>query len=235
LYKSYRESTDRVTKKQAQMIIWAAILPAVIGSITDQLLPYFNIWYGSFVLFSFLFTSIFFFLAITRYRFAQITPELAIESIICCLPDPLLVTDTSGKITYCNNSAVNLFQKPLVNDNFSHFAQREELPALIRSLAAKGVDSRKVELNLHRVSGAVFPAEISLASIRGRGQAVIGLLWIVRDLSDDINLKNTLLKKKAEIEEKIAELERMNKFMANREARLEELRAEALALRYKQN
>lgn len=230
LYKSYRESTDQAVKKQAQMIIWGVILPLVIGSVTDQLLPYFNIRYGSFVMFSLFFMSFFLFIAITRYRFAQITPELAVESTVSCIPDPLLVSDNAGNIAYCNNFAMELFKSPLVNENLSLFAERTDMEGLIRSLSARGVDSEKMELDLRSQDGTVFSAELSCSTIKSADGESLGLLWTIRDLSDDIKLKNDLVKKSTEIGEKIGELERMNKFMAGRDARLEELRSELISL-----
>jgi len=233
LQRAYSEAPDPTSKKQALMMIVGTMFPLIIGSFTDEILPIFTNRYLPLLMFSFTFMSIFIFIAITRYRFAQISPDMAVEDTIAAIPDALLTTDLKGNISYCNKYSTELFGDALVNKNFLRFSQNHSLKQNFELLLSRSIDHQRFETALRRSDGSAFLSETNCSIIKGPGGSSYGLLWNIRDLTSDFDLKNALLKKQKELEERIKELGRMNEFMSGREERLDELRKEIEELKAK--
>ena len=230
LYRTFRENTDPFLKKQALVVISGLIFPLVIGSLTDEILPLIGIQTGSFLLFSFLFMAIFLVVGITRYQFGRVSLDAAVDTTVWAIPAAVLTTDLKGNVTYCNPPSNELFGSYLYNKNLADLEQGKELEAKIGEIIQNRSLS-KIEVDLKRGNNSIFRAEMNGSLIVDQKSGFRALLWDVHDLSFDLELKASLLKKQAELNNKIDELRRLNEFMAGREERLHELRQEATELR----
>ena len=229
LYRTFRGNTDPFVKKQAVVVICSLVFPLVIGSLTDEILPLIGIQTGSFLLFSFLFMAIFLVVGITRYQFGRVSLDAAVDTTVWAIPAAILTTDLHGNVTYCNPPSNELFGSYLYNRNLTDLEKGKKLEAKITEIIQNRSVSR-VDVELMRGDSHPFQAEMNGSLIVDPKSGFLAMLWDVQDLSFDLELKASLLKKQDELSTKINELRRLNEFMAGREERLNELRKEATEL-----
>ena len=227
LYNAYRKAHDPMVKKQAQMIMLGMFFPLILGTISDELLPQFTSSYVPLLTFSFFFMTIFLFIAVTRYRFAHLSPSAAVETTVDSIPDAIVATDLAGNINFCNPPAADLFQDPLINKNLADFSDTAEIKEKTEAFLAGRKDPVIFETRYNKSAGPSFPAEVNCSPVRGKEGEVFGIMWNIADLSENFALKQALVKKQAELKDKIREIGRLNEFMNGRDARLEELKREA--------
>jgi len=98
-----------VIRKQAKIIFTAVIIPLILGSVTDVILPLLghhvipNI--GSSFLLIWAFAVVY---AMVKYKFLVITPAAAAENIISTMFDSLFFLNMTGKIELVNKAAIDL-------------------------------------------------------------------------------------------------------------------------------
>ena len=227
LYGAYRQARDPMVKKQALMIMLGMFFPLIMGTISDEILPQFTTNYIPLLTFSFFFMSLFLFIALTRYRFAHLSPGAAVETTVAAIPEAVLATDLAGKINYCNSQAAELFQDPLINKNLAAFSGNGEITNRLDAFLTSKKMSTKFETTYKKSTGPAFPAEVNCSLIKEKGDEAFGIMWEIADLSDDFALKQALVKKQTELKDKIREIGRLNEFMNGRDSRLVELKREA--------
>ncbi|MDD5382692.1 MAG: PAS domain-containing protein, partial [Candidatus Margulisbacteria bacterium] len=199
LFSVYKKSEDPRTKNQAQMILIGVLFPLVIGTIFDVILPQLGISSISLLLFSSLFMSFFLFLAIMRYRLTQVPPTIAIETIVGSIPAALIITNTSGKIIYCNQFAVDLFKDKLINRNLLNLSDDLKIKETLSEIVQGKARAKNQEAIFKKLDGTTFIADINCARIKEQ----YGLLWSIIDLTPEITVKNELLAKQSELSAKI--------------------------------
>jgi len=143
-------------------------------------------------------------------------------------PDGVFWSDIDGNIVYVNQAACEKLGYSLdefmeigimgIDSNLSakDFGESSELIQAVRS----GKTLRIQAKHRHR-DGQVIPVEITMGTLE-IGKNSLGFS-IVRDISSHLEEQNKLKKAYFELEEKNAELNRLNKKLAAREAQLEHL------------
>ena len=133
-------------------------------------------------------------------------------------PDGYLVTDSNGIIQEANRAAAALLGVPqpqLLDKALTDFIAEEERPTfsafLPRLLQLECMQDW--EIRLQPWAGATFPTELTVAAIRTI-QGVVGLRWMVRDISlrkqAEEALKQAHRTLEHRVEERTAELQHMN-------------------------
>src|ERR687888_1629813 len=168
---------------------------------------------------------------------------LVADIIIANAPDPVFVSDLEGKILQANDAVSELlgFRKDeVVEQSLSRFISPEEtreFTAALREVVERGV-TRNARLNPRSASGEVIPTTLNASALRDLDGKVIGAIGILRDMRAYEQVVRDLEQSKAELQEKILDLEKFEEVVVGRELKmialekdLELLRAENEKLR----
>jgi PAS domain S-box-containing protein len=158
------------------------------------------------------------------------------ESLIKNAPDPVFVSDLEGKILQANDAASELLgfrPAELVEQSLSRFISAEEareFTAALREVVERGV-TRNARLNPRSASGEVIPTTLNASALRDQDGNVIGAIGILRDMREYVKVVRDLEESKAELQDKILDLEKFEEVVVGRELKMIALEKEAEMLR----
>jgi len=165
------------------------------------------------------------------------------ESLITNAPDPVFVSDLEGKILQANDAVSQLLgfrTDEVVEQSVSRFISPEEtreFTAALREVVERGV-TRNARLNPRSASGEIIPTTLNASALRDQDGKVIGAIGILRDMRAYEKVVRDLEESKAELQEKILDLEKFEEVVVGRELKmialekeLEKLRQELAALK----
>jgi PAS domain S-box-containing protein len=158
------------------------------------------------------------------------------ENLIKNAPDPVFVTDLEGKITLANDAVSQLLgfrTDELVEQSVSRFISPEEtrqFTAALREVVEKGV-SRNASLNPRSASDELIPTTLNASALRDTDERVIGAIGILRDMRAYEKVVRDLEQSKAELQDKILDLEKFEEVVVGRELKMIALEKELASLR----
>src|ERR671915_323497 len=165
------------------------------------------------------------------------------ESLIENAPDPVFVSDLEGKILQANEAVSQLLgfrRDEVLEQSLSRFISPEEtreFTAALREVVERGV-TRNARLNPRSASGEGIPTTLNASAPRDPDGNVIGAIGILRDMRAYEKVVSDLEQSKAELQEKILDLEKFEEVVVGRELKmialekeLESLQAEVAKLR----
>ena len=158
------------------------------------------------------------------------------ESLIKNAPDPVFVSDLEGKILQANDAVFALLgfrQDELLEQSLSRFISVEEtreFTAALREVVERGV-TRNARLNPRSASGEIIPTTLNASALRDPDGKVIGAIGILRDMRAYEKAVRDLQKSKAELQEKILDLEKFEEVVVGRELKMIALEKELETLR----
>jgi PAS domain S-box-containing protein len=165
------------------------------------------------------------------------------QSLIKNAPDPVFVSDLAGKILQVNEAVSQLLgfrQDEVVEQSLSRFISEEEtreFTAALREVVERGV-TRNARLNPRSATGEVIPTSLNASALRDADGKVIGAIGVLRDMRAYEEVVRDLEESKAELQEKILDLEKFEEVVVGRELKmialekeLESLKAEVEKLR----
>jgi PAS domain S-box-containing protein len=147
------------------------------------------------------------------------------ESLIKNAPDPVFVTDLEGKITLANDAVSQLLgfrTDEVVEQSVSRFISPEEtrqFTAALREVVERGV-SRNASLTPRSASGERIPTTLNASALRDTDGNVIGAIGILRDMRAYEKVVHDLEASKAELQEKILDLEKFEEVVVGRELKM---------------
>jgi PAS domain S-box-containing protein len=151
--------------------------------------------------------------------------SLDADIIIANAPDPLFVADLDGKIIQANDAVSELLgfrRDEVVEQSLSHFISPEETReflAALREVVARGV-TRNARLNPRSASGEYIPTTLNASALRDAEGRVIGAIGILRDMRAYEQVVRDLEQSKAELQEKILDLEKFEEVVVGRELKM---------------
>src|SRR3954463_5538850 len=151
-------------------------------------------------------------------------------------PDPVFVSDLEGKILQANDAASELLgfrPAELVEQSLSRLISAEEareFTAALREVVERGV-TRNARLNPRSASGAVIPTTLNASALRDQDGNVIGAIGILRDMREYLKVVCDLEESKAELQDKILDLEKFEEVVVGREIKMIALEKDAEKLR----
>jgi PAS domain S-box-containing protein len=165
-------------------------------------------------------------------------PEYVLDAaiIIANAPDPVFVSDLEGKILQANDAASELLgfrPAELVEQSLSRFIspeEKREFTAALREVVERGV-TRNARLNPRSASGEVIPTTLNASALRDQDGNVIGAIGILRDMREYLKVVRDLEESKAELQDKILDLEKFEEVVVGRELKMIALEKEAEKLR----
>jgi PAS domain S-box-containing protein len=162
--------------------------------------------------------------------------SLAADIIIANAPDPVFVSDLQGKILQANEAVSELLgfrTDEVVEQSLSRFISPEEtrqFTAALREVVERGV-TRNARLNPRSASGEVIPTTLNASALRDADGKVIGAIGILRDMRAYEKVVRDLQESKAELQEKILDLEKFEEVVVGRELKMIALEKELEKLR----
>src|SRR5258707_1309363 len=147
------------------------------------------------------------------------------ESLITNAPDPVFVSDLEGKILQANDAVSELLgfrTDELVEQSVSRFISPEEtreFTAALREVVERGV-TRNARLNPRSASGEIIPTTLNASALRDQDGKVIGAIGILRDMRAYEKVVRDLEESKAELQEKILDLEKFEEVVVGRELKM---------------
>jgi PAS domain S-box-containing protein len=158
------------------------------------------------------------------------------ERLIEDAPDPVFVSDLDGKIIQANEAVSQLlgFRKDeVVEQSLSRFIspdETREFTAALREVVEHGV-TRNARLNPRSASGEVIPTTLNASALRDPDGKVIGAIGILRDMRAYEQVVRDLEQSKAELTDKILDLEKFEEVVVGRELKMIALEKELESLR----
>jgi PAS domain S-box-containing protein len=158
------------------------------------------------------------------------------ERLIEDAPDPVFVSDLEGKIIQANEAVSQLlgFRKDeVVEQSLSRFIspdETREFTAALREVVERGV-TRNARLNPRSASGEVIPTTLNASALRDPDGKVIGAIGILRDMRAYEQVVRDLEQSKAELTEKILDLEKFEEVVVGRELKMIALEKELEGIR----
>ena len=158
------------------------------------------------------------------------------ERLIEDAPDPVFVSDLEGKIIQANEAVSQLlgFRKDeVVEQSLSRFIspdETREFTAALREVVERGV-TRNARLNPRSASGEVIPTTLNASALRAPDGNVIGAIGILRDMRAYEQVVRDLEQSKAELTEKILDLEKFEEVVVGRELKMIALEKELESIR----
>jgi PAS domain S-box-containing protein len=153
------------------------------------------------------------------------------ERLIEDAPDPVFVSDLEGTIVQANEAVSQLlgFRKDeVLEQSLSRFISPEEtreFTAALREVVERGV-TRNARLNPRSASGEVIPTTLNASALRDPDGKVIGAIGILRDMRAYEKVVQDLEQSKAELQEKILDLEKFEEVVVGRELKMMALEKE---------
>ena len=158
------------------------------------------------------------------------------ESLIKNAPDPVFVSDLEGKILQANDAVSQLLgfrPDELIEQSLSRFISAEEtreFTAALHEVVERGV-TRNARLNPRSASGEIIPTTLNASALRDPDGKVIGAIGILRDMRAYERVVRDLQQSKAELQEKILDLEKFEEVVVGRELKMIALEKELDTLR----
>ncbi len=145
------------------------------------------------------------------------------DSLIKNAPDP--VSDLEGKILQANDAVYELLgfrPDEVLEQSLSRFISPEETReflAALREVIERGA-TRNARLNPRSASGEVIPTTLNASALRDTDGRVIGAIGILRDMRAYEKVVRDLQESKAELQEKILDLEKFEEVVVGRELKM---------------
>src|SRR5690242_9514577 len=162
--------------------------------------------------------------------------SLDADIIIKNAPDPIFISDLEGKILSANDAIYELLgfrTDEVLEQSLSRFISAEEtreFTAALREVVERGV-TRNARLNPRSASGEIIPTSLNASALRDSDGKVIGAIGILRDMRAYEQVVRDLQESKAELQEKILDLEKFEEVVVGRELKMIALEKEIETLK----
>jgi PAS domain S-box-containing protein len=162
--------------------------------------------------------------------------SLVADTIIANAPDPVFVSDLEGKILQANDAVFALLgfrPDEVLEQSLSRIISPEETReflAALREVVERGV-TRNARLNPRSASGEIIATTLNASALRDADGKVIGAIGILHDMRGYERAVRDLQESKAELQEKILDLEKFEEVVVGRELKMIALEKELEGLR----
>src|SRR2546423_1142520 len=151
--------------------------------------------------------------------------SLDADIIIKNAPDPVFVADMEGKILTANDAVYALLgfrTDEVLEQSLSRFISPEEtreFMAALREVIEQGA-ILNTRLNPRSASGEGIPTTLNASALRDTDGKVTGAIGILRDMRAYEKVVRDLQESKAELQEKILDLEKFEEVVVGRELKM---------------
>lgn len=171
-----RRAKNLREKKQARILYISAIIPLILSSATDVILPELGITVvpavGNVIILAWAAGLVY---AMTRYGLMTLTPAAAAEDILTTMGESLMLVSPDGRIITANREALRLLgyaKKELIGKEFSSIA-----------VSADSKIGTSPELVYLTKSGNAIPVLLSVSAVKDKAGEPLGLAVVARDIT----------------------------------------------------
>ena len=209
-----RKAQRPVDRRLAKVIYVGTIITAIVGTVTDVLLPELRVSATPRLAnVAVLVQGVVVIYAMTKFRFLAITPATAAENIISTMADSLILLDPEANVVTANKATLDLLgyqERELTGKPIDLFlAEKGFKEALLRKVSRGEALSDQVSLFKTR-SGQTVPVSFSSSVLKGESGGCAGIVCIARDITDRRRAEEALRRAHDElgirVEERTAEL-----------------------------
>ena len=206
LLRSSMHSTHPVFGRQARIISSTAFIPLGLSSLTDVVLPYFDIhvvpnmapdftiiWVAGLVY------------AIAQYRMLELTPSGAADEIVSTVNEALLLVDPQGQIAWANVAAHDLFGRE------EYQLPKSSLTNLFPGLTPDAMEAltrrsgARMSLVARQSSGDDVHVLLSASSMTGTTGEPLGSVLAATDISELKAVEDRLRRAHDDLERRVVE------------------------------
>jgi len=183
-----RSSTSPGERSQARLLMVGILVPLVVASLTDGLLPLFGVQVPRLGTASFTILGGTIAWAIHHYGYSLLVPGAFASEILGTLPDGVALLRLDGRVRSANSGMARLAGRSA--------RQLQGLPLLerIRDLDRDPASEPcERECWLESWSAGAIPVSVSISVLRDKQHSPIGLVLVARDLREVANLRRRLL------------------------------------------
>jgi two-component system NtrC family sensor kinase len=177
---------------ERQQGIWLAValsIPIVVASLSDALLPMFGHQTPRFGSFSLAVLGLILSGNILYFGYSMTAPWTFRQEMLAILPEGVALLGLDGRVRTANAALATLLG--VADDgSLDGFALHEAIP---EAPLAPAREVHDVETRLRRSDGQWLPVALSSTVVCDRRQFPIGLVLVVRDLTEVVGLRNRLI------------------------------------------
>jgi len=197
LVRFYRTIEDKERKEQIKLILIGAVIPLMVGSVTDALLPLFGFHPPGISILATSFFAVFVAYAIVRYRLFIVSPVIALSTIIDTMSEALIVVNYANRIESVNKTALAMLGyqgKDIIGESFMSIIAGEKLRKDFEKHCMEPLRKRQKNTVMREgrfltKKGKKISVQCSLSALRGPGGEVMGTVI----LASDITQRNKLI------------------------------------------
>ena len=192
--KFFRKSVNREERMQAGIISLGLLVPLVMGSVTQIVLPALGYYIVGLSTLFLPVLAVAVLIAMLRYRLFSITPANALSAILDSIKDAVIVVNNTFAIQFVNRAATLLFNRPGSNIVGSHLAALFPPSTAQWTMFRDGAVSRlaqgeiveQFETVLINADHREFPVSISASPIQipEAGSNPVGFALVARDTKE---------------------------------------------------
>ena len=193
-----RKTKEPIKKKQAGIIFVTTLIPFILGTLTDVILPELNIvvmpTLGNVITLIWAFGIVY---AIAKYELMNITPFTAAENIISTMADSLILLDRQGNIATVNKATLDLSgygKDELTGKSVEIFFREKDFKSTLLNKAIKKESIRNDEFSFKTKTGENIPVIFSSSTMMDKAGGMAGIVCIVKDITErklaEENVKN---------------------------------------------
>jgi len=186
--RAYRSFTSPGERGQARSIALGIVVPLVVASLTDGLLPLFNVQLPRLGTASLAFLGVMMVWSFQRFGYSFPAPGAFAREILETLPDGVALLWLDGRVRTVNETLARLAATP---PERLHGAPLSRLLTVSPAESVGECEERACELTPAR--GPRIPVSISCSFLRDKQGSPIGLVVVVRDLREVVTLRNRLV------------------------------------------
>lgn len=215
LFRYFRRLEDQVKKRQTLIIMLGLLVPLVIGSATDAILPLFRVTIIETAVFFTTVMGIMVSYGIMKYKLFIVSPTTAFYNILNTMTEGLLVLNREYYIDMANKAIQQMLGyheeeligkhiKNIVNDgkNFDIFRKKGLEPL------KSGTMVRNFETMFLTKDAKVVPVSFSASPVISKGEKLSGIVVVVSDVTQSKKLIEKLEKAIQELQISKYELEK---------------------------
>ena len=190
-----------VKRRQARIIAWSAVIPLLLGSVTDVLLPRAGLYIvpnaACDIAMIWVFGLVY---ATVRYRMLDLRPAVAADRVVETMSDALLLADPDGNVVWPNPAAVRLFGRTADELRGTPLAQ------LLTGDGAPGpvtprLDAGRRAVSLRRTDTSRVELDCSISAIRGDLEDLVGYACVATDVTAHRQIEAALRQERDRSEE----------------------------------
>jgi PAS domain S-box-containing protein len=178
-------------KRQVMLMFFGILVPTMIATVTDVLLPYRGIHVPRLGSTSILLIGAIVTWSVRRHGYFLLVPGAFTREILETLRDGVAMLRDDGRIGSCNDSLARLIGTS--REELADTAIAEFLPDLEVDVASEVIDCETELVPIAGTGGRNVPVSVSLSPLRDDKDEVIGCVIAVRDLREVEALRSRLV------------------------------------------